>query len=84
MTISTDRCPQSTMQKPDGPEKAIDESEGYTDSVQNGAEPVEGDKDEVMTDVEEAEIDDEMTIDVEVFEEIVGEAEAKSEATVNS
>ncbi|KAF5442392.1 hypothetical protein F2P56_035055 [Juglans regia] len=84
MTISTDRYPQSTMQKPDEPEKASEESEGHTDSAQNGAEPVVGgDKDEVMTDVEEADIDDEMTIDMVAFEEIVGEAEAKSEVTAS-
>ena len=34
------------------------------------------DKDEVMTDVE-ADIDDDMTIDMEAFEEIVGSSEKK-------
>ena len=48
------------------------------------------DKDEVMTDVE-ADIDDDMTIDVEAFEEIVGSSEKekkkkkkKSEPTADS
>ena len=42
------------------------------------------DKDEVMTDVE-ADIDDDMTIDMEAFEEIVGSSEKKkSEPTANS
>ncbi|XP_041013096.1 serine/threonine-protein phosphatase 4 regulatory subunit 2-like isoform X2 [Juglans microcarpa x Juglans regia] len=84
LTISTDPYPQATMQKTDEPEKAREEPEAQPNSAQNGVEPVAGDRDEVMTDVEEADIDDEMTIDMEAFEEIVGSAETKAEPTANS
>ena len=66
--------PQSTMQKPDEPEKASEELEAHPNSVQNGIEPMVGDGDEVMADVE-ANIDDDMTIDMEAFEEIVRSSE---------
>lgn len=87
LTISTDPYPQSTMLKPDEPEKASEEPNAHrnhSNSEQNGVEPLVGDRDEVMTDVEESEIEDEMTIDMEAFEEIVGSAEPKSEPAANS
>jgi serine/threonine-protein phosphatase 4 regulatory subunit 2 len=87
LTISTDPYPQSVMPKADeAAEKAGEEEpEPHLSSVQNGVEAVVvGDRDEVMTDVEEAEIDDEMTIDMEAFEEIVGSSEPKSEIAADS
>lgn len=86
LTISTDPYPQSVMPKADeAAEKASEEPEPHPNSVQNGVEAVVvGDRDEVMTDVEEAEIDDEMTIDMEAFEEIVGSSEPKSEPAADS
>jgi len=87
LTISTDPYPQSIMRKPDEDEaeKASEEPKAHPNSVQNGIEPVVvGDRDEVMTDVEEAEIDDEMTIDMEAFEEIVGSSEPKPEPAADS
>ncbi|KAK7853641.1 hypothetical protein CFP56_035233 [Quercus suber] len=83
LSKSIDQYPQSTVQKPDEPEKASKELEAHPNSVQNGVEPMVGDGDEVMTDVE-ADIDDDMTIDMEAFEEIVGSSEKKSEPTANS
>ncbi|KAK7825372.1 hypothetical protein CFP56_033155, partial [Quercus suber] len=83
LSKSIDQHPQSTVQKPDEPEKASEELEAHPKSVQNGVEPMVGDGDEVMTDVQ-ADIDDDMTIDMEAFEEIVGSSEKKSEPTANS
>ena len=83
LSKSIDQYPQSTVQKPDEPEKASEELKVHPNSVQNGVEPMVGDGDEVMTDVE-ADIDDDMTIDMEAFEEIVGSSEKKSEPTANS
>ncbi|KAF3957142.1 hypothetical protein CMV_017812 [Castanea mollissima] len=77
LSKSIDQYPQSTVQKPDEPEKASEELEAHPNSEQNGVEPRVGDGDEVMTDVE-ADIDDEMTIDMEAFEEIVGSLEKKN------
>ena len=37
--------------------------------TQNGTEAVGGDKDEIMTEVEEADVDDAMTIDMETIDE---------------
>lgn len=85
LTISTDPYPQLTiLQKADEAEKASEEPKPHPNLVQNGVEAVIGDRDEVMTDVEEAEIDDEMTIDMEAFEEIVGSSEPKSEPAADS
>lgn len=84
LTISTDPYPQQVVSKPDEPGKANEEPKPHPYSVENGAEPVEGDADEVMTDVEEAEIDDEMTIDMEAFEEIVGSSEPKPTPAADS
>lgn len=83
LSKSIDQYPQSTVQKPDEPAKASEELKAHPNSVQNGVEPMVGDGDEVMTDVE-ADIDDDMTIDMEAFEEIVGSSEKKSEPTANS
>ncbi len=83
LAISTDPYPQSTVRNPDEPEKASEEPKAHPNSVQNGVEPMIGDRDEVMTDAE-ADIDDDMTIDMEAFEEIVGSSEKNSEPTANS
>lgn len=83
LAISTDPYPQSTVRNPDEPEKVSEEPKAHPNSVQNGVEPMIGDRDEVMTDAE-ADIDDDMTIDMEAFEEIVGSSEKNSEPTANS
>ncbi|KAB2596945.1 serine/threonine-protein phosphatase 4 regulatory subunit 2-like [Pyrus ussuriensis x Pyrus communis] len=85
LTVSTDPYPQSTVQNSVEPDKAIDEPKIHSDSVQNGVEPVEGgDRDEVMAEVEQADIDDDMTIAMEAFEDIVGSSDANSVQTNNS
>ena len=59
----------------------------HRDSAQNGveAEPIVGDKDEIMTEVEEAETEEDMAIDMEALEEIVvGSSETNSTPTTIS
>ena len=65
------------------PEKASGEAEPQSNSIQNGVEPIVRDRDEIMTEVEEAEMDD-MTIDMDAFQEMVGPSEASSTAAENS
>lgn len=47
-------------------------------SLENGVEPVSGHQDEIMAEVEEAAVDDDMTIDMETIEEIVRSSESNS------
>ncbi|XP_065854094.1 uncharacterized protein [Euphorbia lathyris] len=67
LTISMDPYPQ-VMQRSEA-DKAGGEEGEHPQVMQNG---VEGDRDEIMAEVQEADIDDDMTIDMEAFEEIVG------------
>ncbi|XP_075502423.1 uncharacterized protein LOC142540278 isoform X2 [Primulina tabacum] len=60
LTIYADGCPPSTEQISNG---------APTDSAENGVEHTEEDKDEIMTEVEEAEVNEDMTIDMESNEE---------------
>ncbi|KAK9272803.1 hypothetical protein L1049_003181 [Liquidambar formosana] len=84
LTISTDSYPPKMIQKPDEPDKGSEEPQLHRESVPNGVEPMVGDRDEIMAEVEEADIDDDMTIDMEAFEEIVGSSETNSLPTSNS
>ncbi|KAB2598889.1 serine/threonine-protein phosphatase 4 regulatory subunit 2-B-like [Pyrus ussuriensis x Pyrus communis] len=86
LTASTDPYPQSTVQNSVEPDKAIEEAKIHSDSVaQNGVEPmVSGDMDEVMSEVEQADIDNDMTIAMEAFEDIVGSSDANSVQTNDS
>lgn len=83
------------MQESDEPEKAIEKQDEQSDIAQNGteppvadtpvadppaADPPAADKDVVMT---EADIGDEMTIDMEAFEDIVKPSETNSEPSAN-
>lgn len=83
LSISTDPYPQSTIE-PNESEKADEEPKVQSNSVQNGVEHVTGDRDEVMTEVDEAEIDDNMTIDMEAFEDLVGSSGTNTAPTNNS
>lgn len=65
MTISTDPYPQPTSKEPDDQEKEGEKEKQQSNSVQNGIEPLVPDKDEVMT---EADVGEDMTIDMETFE----------------
>ncbi|CAK7339923.1 unnamed protein product [Dovyalis caffra] len=69
LAVCTDPYPQ-VLEKPDESDKASEELQVQSGSTQNGVEPVVGDGDEIMTEVEEADIDDDMTIDMEALEEI--------------
>ncbi|XP_021292017.1 serine/threonine-protein phosphatase 4 regulatory subunit 2-B isoform X2 [Herrania umbratica] len=81
LTVCTNPYPQM-MRNPE-PEKASEEAQPRSDPIQNGVEPVVGDRDEVMTEVEEADIED-MTIDMDAFQEMVGSSEANSTVAGNS
>ncbi|KAL6122959.1 hypothetical protein ACLB2K_075483 [Fragaria x ananassa] len=83
LTISTDPYPQSALQNAVEPEKASEEPKLHSDSMQNGVEPMVGDRDEVMVEVEQADIDDDMAIAMEAFEDIVS-SETNSVQTNNS
>lgn len=61
------------------PEKVVEEQKPSSNAVENGIEPIVGDKDEVMAEVEEGDVTDDMTIDM-AFEEIV----RSSAANINS
>lgn len=72
------------------PDELKKESEGpqLPDSVisvlPNGVEPVVGDGDEVMAEVDEGDLNDDMSMDMETFEEIVGTSEKESTSPSNS
>ncbi|KAI5347330.1 PREDICTED: serine/threonine-phosphatase 4 [Prunus dulcis] len=84
LTVSTDPYPQPMVQNSAEPKQATEEPKLHSDSVQNGVEPMVGDRDEVMAEVEQADIDDDMTIAIEAFEDIVGSSETNSVQTNNS
>ncbi|GAV85254.1 PPP4R2 domain-containing protein, partial [Cephalotus follicularis] len=84
LTICLDLSPQITVQKPVEPDKANGGIQLHSNSEQNGVEPMLGDRDEVMTEVEEADIDDDMTIDMESLEEIVGSSKPNSTTKGNN
>nr|TKR85926.1 serine/threonine-protein phosphatase 4 regulatory subunit 2 [Populus alba] len=83
LAVCTDPYPQA-LEKPAESDKPIEELQVQSSLVQNGVEPVVGDGDEIMTEVEEADIDDDMTIDMEALEEIVASSETNSTSTGNS
>lgn len=84
LTVCTEPYPQTTMQTPNEAEKPSEELQLQSNSVQNGVEPIVEDRDEVMAEIEQGDIDDEMTIDMEALEEIVGSSETNATPIVNS
>ncbi|KAJ1410206.1 Protein phosphatase 4 core regulatory subunit R2 [Sesbania bispinosa] len=80
LTICTDPYPQATVQEPDDQEKTSEKQQQQSDSAQNGIEPLEADKDEVMA---EADMGDDMTIDMENFEDVKS-SETNSEPSANN
>ncbi|KAK7312160.1 hypothetical protein VNO77_35817 [Canavalia gladiata] len=80
LTICTDPYPQTTTKEPDDQEKASEKQNQQTNSAQNGIEPLAADKDEVMT---EADTGDDMTIDMEAFEDVKS-SETNSEPKVDN
>lgn len=84
LTVCTDPYPQTMTKSPEESEKISKELHLHSHSVQSGVEPMVGDGDEVMLEVEHGEIDDEMTIDLEALDEIVGSSETNSKPTGTS
>lgn len=82
LTICTDPYPQATEKEPDDQEKASEkqQQQQQSDSAQNGIEPLVSDNDEVMP---EADVGDDMTIDMEAFEGVKS-SETNSELNANS
>ncbi|XP_061357325.1 uncharacterized protein LOC133301680 [Gastrolobium bilobum] len=80
LTICTDPYPQATVQEPDDQEKASEKQLQKSHSTENGIEPLVADKDEVMA---EADIGDDMTIDMEPFEDVKS-SETNSEPNANN
>lgn len=80
MTICTDPYPQTTVQESDEPDKASEKQNQQSNIAQNGIEPLVADKDVVMT---EADIGDDMTTEMESFEDIVKTSETISEPSGN-
>ncbi|XP_070053010.1 uncharacterized protein [Nicotiana tomentosiformis] len=78
LTISSDPYASSNMQNATAPDRETKGSPILSNSVSNGAEPIAsaGDSDEVMAEVEEAEVEDVMTIDMDTIEAIVRSSEA--------
>ncbi|KAK8606656.1 hypothetical protein V6N13_052423 [Hibiscus sabdariffa] len=82
-TLTACTKPYPEMMPDPEPEKASEAAQPQSNSVQNGIEPTpEGDKDEIMTEVE-ADIE-EMTMDMDAFQEMVGPSEANSTAAESS
>ncbi|XP_048326385.1 uncharacterized protein LOC107414840 isoform X2 [Ziziphus jujuba] len=79
LSISTDPYPPSTIQQLNEPVRANEEPQLHSNSVQNGVESMVSDRDEEMTEVGEADINDDMTIDMEAFEDIVGSGSSESD-----
>lgn len=68
LTISTDGYLPSTEQSSNGAHEECGRTLPPMDSAENGVEPAEEDKDEIMS-VEEALVNEDMTIDMESNEE---------------
>ncbi|CAL0334255.1 unnamed protein product [Lupinus luteus] len=82
LTISPDPYPQTVVQEQADQENASEEQKQEADNAaQNGVEPVVADKDEVMI---EADVDDDMKVDTEAFEDINKSSETDSEPNANS
>lgn len=85
LTMSTDPYPKLTIEKQKESHEANEEPKSRAGSVQNGGEANKADdRDEVMTEVEGADINDNMTLDMEGCEDIVGSSENNKVPTSNS
>ncbi|KAI4322048.1 hypothetical protein L6164_021772 [Bauhinia variegata] len=82
LTCCTDPYPQTVELEPNNQDKASDQQKQQSNSAPNGIEPLVVDKeDEAMT---EADVGDDMTIDMEAFEDIVKSSESNSEPSSNA
>ncbi|XP_027109865.1 serine/threonine-protein phosphatase 4 regulatory subunit 2 isoform X1 [Coffea eugenioides] len=84
LTISTDLCPGTSDPRLTTGGRENEEPNAKLESTQNGVQPLGGDKDEIMTEVQASEADEDMTIDMETFEEIVRSSETNSTPTCDS
>lgn len=91
LTISSDPYPPALMQKPEEidkrgeePQERAEEPQANSDSIQNGVEHQTGDRDEVMAEVEEADADDNMRIDMAGLEEMVRSTESNCVSNTSS
>lgn len=75
--------PEEIDKRGEEPQEGGEEPQENAISEQNGLEQLTLDKDEVMTEVE-ADVGDEMTMDMEAFEQIVGPSESNSAPTTES
>lgn len=80
LSICTEPYPQATAKEPDDQEKTIEKQKQQSDTAQNGIEPLVSYKDVVMT---EADVGDEMTIDMETFGGVKS-SETNSEPNANN
>ncbi|GKV20353.1 hypothetical protein SLEP1_g30491 [Rubroshorea leprosula] len=85
ITVCTDAYPQTTMPNSNEQDKASEEPPPPTlsNSMPNGVEAT-GDRDEVMTEVEEANINHNISTDMDSFQEMVGPSETNAAPTENS
>lgn len=82
LSVSTDPYPLAPKQSPNGTYEGSGDAEPQNNIVENGAS-VE-DRDEIMTEVPQAEVGEDMTIDMETIEEIVRSSEANPTPAVDS
>ncbi|KAK7258142.1 hypothetical protein RIF29_32626 [Crotalaria pallida] len=82
LTVSADPYLQTKVQEPDDQENSSEKQKQESDSAQNGVDPVEADKDEVMV---EADVSDDMTVDTEAVEDVnKSSSETNSEPNANN
>ncbi|XP_011075813.1 serine/threonine-protein phosphatase 4 regulatory subunit 2 isoform X1 [Sesamum indicum] len=83
LTISSDPSPLGTEQNSNGSYEGSRSVRPPTNSVENGIEPPVRDKDEIMAEVQEAEVGEDMTIDMETIEDIVRSSETNPTPNVD-
>ncbi|KAK2972843.1 hypothetical protein RJ640_028371 [Escallonia rubra] len=84
LTICTDPYTPAPMQSPNEQDNGTEEPHQAPNPVPNGVDVMVGDRDEIMAEVEADNNDDEMTIDMEAFEDTVRSSEPNSIPTENS
>ncbi|KAL8049270.1 hypothetical protein ABFX02_06G010700 [Erythranthe guttata] len=84
LTISTDPYPIVTKQNTNGTYDGSGIAQPQNNIVENGVEPCVGDRDEIMAEVEEAEVGEDMTVDMETNENVVRPSEANPTSAVDS
>lgn len=84
LTISTDPCPLSTIQGSDGSYDGSGGLQPQISSLENGVEPSVADKDEIMVEVQETEVNEDTRAEVETVEDTVRSSEASPTPMVDS